>query len=265
MFMTEGAFVFGLFFVGFLVLVAGDGLRTSAPHSAGLQSKDARSKKTFTGIRSPIRTAGSRTPTVPRRSNIVRQELSLHAQHSRPASGARTRSSSASPTAFYRTVGTPQVGGKYYFYTRREGTQNQPVLLVREGIQGKDRALVDVNGGGRHGGARLVGPSEDGKYVAYGTSPGGSEESTLPSSKPRPESCCRTPSIGLATPTWPGKKTTPVFTTDALRRKATCPRAKRFITSRFSITRWERSGKRSADFRRASRRAGCPRGAACRR
>src|SRR5207244_6574672 len=43
------------------------------------------------------------------------------------------------------TIGTPQIGGKYYFYTRREGTQNQPVLLVREGVHGKDRPLVDVN------------------------------------------------------------------------------------------------------------------------
>src|SRR5437016_12819088 len=43
------------------------------------------------------------------------------------------------------TIGTPQIGGKYYFYTRREGTQSQPVLLVREGMHGKDRTLVDVN------------------------------------------------------------------------------------------------------------------------
>ena len=56
------------------------------------------------------------------------------------------------------TIGTPQIGGPYYFYTRREGTQNQPVLLVREGLQGKDRALVDPNqlSSRRHGRAGLV-------------------------------------------------------------------------------------------------------------
>src|SRR5215475_729497 len=43
------------------------------------------------------------------------------------------------------TIGAPQLGGKYYFYTKREGTQNQPVLYVREGLNDKDRALVDVN------------------------------------------------------------------------------------------------------------------------
>src|SRR5947208_15268483 len=41
------------------------------------------------------------------------------------------------------TIGTPQIGGKYYFYTRREGSQNQPALLVGEGVYGKDRPVVD--------------------------------------------------------------------------------------------------------------------------
>ena len=79
------------------------------------------------------------------------------------------------------TIGAPQVGGSYYFYTRREGTQNQPVLLVREGIHGKDRALVDVNQMAADGTVALDWwyPSDDGKYVAYGTSHSGSEESTL--------------------------------------------------------------------------------------
>src|SRR5438445_9999120 len=43
------------------------------------------------------------------------------------------------------TIGTPQIGGKYYFYTRRERTQNKPVLLVLEVIKGIDRTLEDVN------------------------------------------------------------------------------------------------------------------------
>jgi prolyl oligopeptidase len=79
------------------------------------------------------------------------------------------------------SIGTPQVGGKFYFYVRREGTQNQAVLLVREGIHGKDRALVDVNQMSADGTVALDwwAPSDDGKYVAYGTSAGGSEESTL--------------------------------------------------------------------------------------
>ena len=79
------------------------------------------------------------------------------------------------------TIGTPQVGGPYFFYTRREGTQNQPVLLVREGLHGKDRALVDANQMAADGTVALDWwfPSDDGKYVAYGTSASGSENSTL--------------------------------------------------------------------------------------
>ena len=75
----------------------------------------------------------------------------------------------------------PQIGGKYYFYTRREGMQNQPVLYVREGVDGKDRVLVDANRLAADGTIALdwYQPSENGKYLAYGTSPSGSEMSTL--------------------------------------------------------------------------------------
>ncbi len=79
------------------------------------------------------------------------------------------------------TISAPQLGGRHYFYTKREGTQNQPVLFVREGLKGSDRALVDVNALAADGTVALDWwtPSEDGKYVAYGTSPSGSEMSTL--------------------------------------------------------------------------------------
>ena len=37
-----------------------------------------------------------------------------------------------------------QIGGKYYFHTRREGDQNQPLLYVRERLNGEDRVLLDL-------------------------------------------------------------------------------------------------------------------------
>jgi prolyl oligopeptidase len=83
------------------------------------------------------------------------------------------------------TVGVPQMGGKYYFHTRREGGQNQPVLYVREGLNGAfnndDRVLLDVNQLAADGTIALDWwyAAEDGKYIAYGTSASGSEESTL--------------------------------------------------------------------------------------
>jgi prolyl oligopeptidase len=79
------------------------------------------------------------------------------------------------------SLGAPQIGGKYYFYTRREGMQNQPILYVREGADGKDRVLVDANQLAADGTVALdwYEPSENGKYLVYGTSPSGSEMSTL--------------------------------------------------------------------------------------
>ena len=79
------------------------------------------------------------------------------------------------------TVGVPQMGGKYYFHTRRDAGQNQPVLYVRESLNGDDRILLDVNKLSTDGTVALDWwyASEDGKYIAYGTSPSGSEESTL--------------------------------------------------------------------------------------
>jgi prolyl oligopeptidase len=78
-------------------------------------------------------------------------------------------------------IGVPRIAGKYYFYTRRDGMQNQPVLYVREGVDGKDRVLVDVNQLAADGTVALdwFHASENGRYVAYGTSSNGSEMSTL--------------------------------------------------------------------------------------
>jgi len=79
------------------------------------------------------------------------------------------------------SISQPEIGGKYYFYTRREGMQNQPVLYVREGVEGKDRVLLDPNQLAADGTIALdwYHASENGKYLAYGTSPSGSEMSTL--------------------------------------------------------------------------------------
>ncbi len=79
------------------------------------------------------------------------------------------------------TLGTPQPAGKFYFYTRRDAGQNQPVLYVREGLEGKDRVLVDVNQMSADATVALDWwvPSEDGKYLTYWTSPSGTEHSTV--------------------------------------------------------------------------------------
>ena len=79
------------------------------------------------------------------------------------------------------SVTPPTIAGRHYFYTKREGMQNQPILYVRDGLNGEDRILVDANKLAADGTIALdwFQPSENGKYVAYGTSPSGSEMSTL--------------------------------------------------------------------------------------
>jgi prolyl oligopeptidase len=79
------------------------------------------------------------------------------------------------------TLGTPDVRGTRYFHTRREGTQNQPILYVRDGLNGQDRVLVDPNPLSPDGTATIDWwfPSRDGKLLAYGISTAGDEKSTL--------------------------------------------------------------------------------------
>lgn len=68
-----------------------------------------------------------------------------------------------------------------YFHSRRDGSQNQPVLYVRDGLSGSDRALLDPNAMSADGTTALdwYQPSNEGDLLAYGVSEGGSEESTL--------------------------------------------------------------------------------------
>jgi prolyl oligopeptidase len=68
-----------------------------------------------------------------------------------------------------------------YFYARRDGKQNQPILYVRDGLDGPDRALVDVNALAADGTRALDWwyPSDDGARLAYGVSADGNEESVL--------------------------------------------------------------------------------------
>jgi prolyl oligopeptidase len=68
-----------------------------------------------------------------------------------------------------------------YFYSRRDADQDQPVLRVRDRVDGSDRVLLDPNAMSADKTTSLdwFVPAWDGSLVAYGTSEGGSEESTL--------------------------------------------------------------------------------------
>ena len=81
-----------------------------------------------------------------------------------------------------RVAGVQFNNGSYY-YLKRLSNQNIPRLYVRAGLAGKERLLVDPEAtkteGGEHYAIDYFSPSYDNRYVAYGISPGGSEESVL--------------------------------------------------------------------------------------
>ena len=152
-------------------------------------------------------------PNDPDTKLYVEQELSYTRAILDPLPGRDKINARLSQLLEIGTVGAPQMGGKYYFYTRRQGSQNQPLLYVREGVNGelsdglskKDRVLVDVNKMSIDGTVALDWwfAAEDGKYVAYGTSPSGSEISTLrvietASGKLLPDAIERTRAASLA-------------------------------------------------------------------
>src|SRR5256885_5106506 len=78
-------------------------------------------------------------------------------------------------------IRTTKTGVQRYFHTRREGAQNQPTLYVRDGVNGKDRVLVDVASLSDDGTTSMDWwfPSRDGDLLAWGKSESGSEESVL--------------------------------------------------------------------------------------
>jgi prolyl oligopeptidase len=78
-------------------------------------------------------------------------------------------------------LGVPTPVRGRYFYFRRDGRQNQPVLYWREGVDGADRVAIDPNTLSEAGTTALdwYYPSEDGRLLAYGLSENGSEESVL--------------------------------------------------------------------------------------
>ena len=81
-----------------------------------------------------------------------------------------------------RVFGVQVNGDAVYFY-KRLPDDNIPKLYLRRGMSGQDRLLVDpdVEGGSKEAHAAIdwFAPSLDNKYLAYGLSIGGSEESVL--------------------------------------------------------------------------------------
>jgi prolyl oligopeptidase len=78
-------------------------------------------------------------------------------------------------------LGVPLPVRGRYFYIRRDGQQNQPVLYWRKGVDGPDRIAIDPNELNPAGTTSLdwYYPSIDGRLLAYGLSEDGTEQSIL--------------------------------------------------------------------------------------
>src|SRR5580692_4551212 len=81
------------------------------------------------------------------------------------------------------TISGVQVWGGHYFYFKTEPGSDNRKLFVRDSLTAPERLLVDpekmTTAEGVHYSIDYFQPSIDGTFVAYGISPGGSEESIL--------------------------------------------------------------------------------------
>ncbi|MEP7039529.1 MAG: prolyl oligopeptidase family serine peptidase [Acidobacteriota bacterium] len=80
----------------------------------------------------------------------------------------------------YAKYTAPTKEGKYYFYSKNDGLQNQSVLYVADSVKDEGRVLLDPNKLSKDGTVALSGLaiSDDGKLLAYGLSGAGSDWQT---------------------------------------------------------------------------------------
>ena len=77
----------------------------------------------------------------------------------------------------YERFGLPQKAGRFYFYARNSGLQNQAQLFVRKGLNSAPRLLIDPNLWAKDGATALDAwePSKTGKLLAYSVQDGGTD------------------------------------------------------------------------------------------
>ncbi len=79
------------------------------------------------------------------------------------------------------SVTAPRVRANRYFFTKRQGTENQAVVYWRDGVSGESRVLIDPAALDSTGLTTVewFSPSPDGRTLAYGTYRAGDENTTL--------------------------------------------------------------------------------------
>jgi prolyl oligopeptidase len=79
------------------------------------------------------------------------------------------------------TLQAPFERGGRYFIRKRSADQNQFVIYVRDGLNGKDEVLIDGNtlSADQNSSANILDVTHDGKLMAYGLRQGGEDEVTV--------------------------------------------------------------------------------------
>jgi prolyl oligopeptidase len=77
----------------------------------------------------------------------------------------------------YERFSAPSQKGRYYFFSKNSGLQNQSVLYLQDGSTGTPEVLLDPNAWSADGTVQLSAfePSRDAKYAVYGISQSGSD------------------------------------------------------------------------------------------
>ena len=77
----------------------------------------------------------------------------------------------------YPKYSAPSQRGEYFLFSKNDGLQNQAVIYLQKGLEGKPEVLIDPNKLSADGTSRLgsMALSKDAKLLAYGISSGGSD------------------------------------------------------------------------------------------
>ena len=81
----------------------------------------------------------------------------------------------------YPRIGVPRRFGKFYFFSKNSGLQNQSVYYVQEGLKGEPSAVIDPNTLSPDGTIALTNtsPTPDGKLLGYALSKSGSDRQEI--------------------------------------------------------------------------------------
>ena len=77
----------------------------------------------------------------------------------------------------YPRLSSPFKVGRYYFYAKNDGLQNQSVIYYKEGMEGEEMVFIDPNALNKEGttSINLLGADKDNRYMAYSRSDAGSD------------------------------------------------------------------------------------------